>query len=172
MLEVSRYQNGVGELKLSRFNITETVRKTLTRYAKLVEHDGYKINFVCDIDVYVTADEGRILQVIYNLVNNAVNYTGDDKIVCVRQTVVDSGEKVLIEVTDSGDGIPEESLPLVWERYYKVHDFHKRADVGTGLGLSIVKNVLLLHRAEFGVNSRIGVGSGSCFWFKLPVDKD
>ena len=64
-------------------------------------------------------------------------------------------------------GIPEDELPMVWERYYKSSSFHKRAPLGTGLGLSIVKNILALHKARFGVRSR--VGSGSCFWFELAV---
>ena len=169
MLEVSRYQGGEQVLKRSVFSFTKTVGTTLERYAKLREKDGYEIRFEADRNVWVSADEGRILQVIYNLINNAVNYTGDDKTVVIRQTVTNEpdGPWVLLEVIDTGVGIPAEELPLVWERYYKVHDFHKRANMGTGLGLSIVKNILLLHNAPFGVQSR--VGEGSDFWFKLPV---
>ncbi len=168
MLEVSRYQGGTQTLKITRFNFTEVIRRTIERYAKLREKEGYSIVFDCDCDVYVEADESRILQVVYNLVNNAINYTGDDKNVVIRQRIVsdgENGEEVLLEVIDTGHGIPEEALPLVWERYYKVHDFHKRANMGTGLGLSIVKNILVLHGAKFGVTST--VGKGSCFWFKL-----
>ncbi len=170
MLEVSRYQGGTQILKITRFNFTEVIRTTLERYAKLREKDGYTIRFESDRDVWVYADEGRILQVIYNLINNAVNYTGEDKTVVIRQTVEtaeDGLAAVLLEVIDTGIGIPEEDLPLVWERYYKVNDFHKRANMGTGLGLSIVKNILLLHGAAFGVKSQ--VGKGSCFWFRLSL---
>lgn len=169
MLEVSRYQGGTQTIKPTRFNFTEVIRTTLERYGKLREKDGYTIRFEADRDVYVEADEGRILQVVYNLINNAVNYTGEDKTVVIRQTVVNENgvEKVLAEVIDTGIGISEEDLPLVWERYYKVNDFHKRANMGTGLGLSIVKNILLLHGAEFGVSSKVGVGSN--FWFKLKT---
>ncbi len=167
MLEVSRYQGGTQMLNLAQFNFTEVVRTTLERYAKLREHDGYIINFEADRDVHVNADEGRILQVIYNLINNAVNYTGENKTVVIRQTVNEEKKTVLLEVIDTGIGIPEEELPLVWERYYKVHDFHKRANMGTGLGLSIVKNILLLHGASFGVKSK--VGEGSDFWFELNI---
>ncbi|MBR5252648.1 MAG: two-component sensor histidine kinase [Clostridia bacterium] len=169
MMEVSKYQGGAQYLNVSRFNFTEIIRTTLERYAKLKERDGYKITFDSCEDVFVNADETRILQVLYNLINNAVNYTGEDKSILIRQTLLseEDGKHVLLEVIDTGRGIPEEELPLVWERYYKVHDFHKRADMGTGLGLSIVKNILLLHGAQFGVNSKVGVGS--CFWFKLKV---
>ncbi len=165
MLEVSRYQGRSQRLNLAGFNFTEVVRSTLTRYAKLVEREGYTVTFEADADVFVVADENRILQVVYNLINNAVNYTGEDKVVRIRQIV--TGNEVTLEVIDSGIGIAEEDLPLVWERYYKVNDFHKRANVGTGLGLSIVKNILLLHGARFGVKSKLG--QGSCFWFSLPI---
>ena len=167
MLEVSRYQGGTQVLHPTRFNFTEVIRTTLGRYAKLREKDGYTIRFEADRDVFVEADEGRILQVVYNLINNAVNYTGEDKTVVIRQTVTDDGAAVLTEVIDTGIGIAEEDLPLVWERYYKVNDFHKRANMGTGLGLSIVRNILLLHGAEFGVRSKVGHGSN--FWFKLKI---
>ena len=167
MLEVSRYQGGTQVLHPTRFNFTEVIRTTLGRYGKLREKDGYTIRFESDRDVFVEADEGRILQVVYNLINNAVNCTGEDKTVVIRQTVAEDGMSVLTEVIDTGIGIAEEDLPLVWERYYKVNDFHKRANMGTGLGLSIVKNILLLHGAEFGVSSKVGHGSN--FWFRLKV---
>lgn len=174
MLEVSRYQGGAQTLKKTRFNFTAVIRQTIDRYARLREQEGYTIRFeYSGDDAYVEADETRILQVVYNLVNNAINYTGDDRLVVVRQSVLpgDDGEaEVLLEVVDTGCGIPEESLPLVWERYYKVHDFHKRANMGTGLGLSIVKNILALHGAKFGVTS--AVGKGSCFWFRLAVSEN
>jgi len=165
MLEVSRYQNGSQSLHLSRFNFTDTLGVTLQRYAKLREKEGYTFQLEADCDVWVEADETRILQVLYNLINNAVNYTGEDKTVIIRQKI--SGKEVTLSVIDTGVGIPPEHLPMVWERYYKVHDYHKRANMGTGLGLSIVKNILVLHNASFGVNSTLG--KGSVFWFSLPI---
>jgi len=167
MLDKSRLMSGTQRLNLSRFSLTETIRETVARYAKLREKEGYVIDFEYDGEVYVTADRVRILQVIYNLVNNAINYTGEDKRVVLRQTVTDGYCRV--EVIDSGEGIPEQELPMVWERYYKSSSFHKRAPLGTGLGLSIVKSILALHKAKFGVRSR--VGSGSCFWFELEVSE-
>ena len=85
----------------------------------------------------------------------------------VRQKI--SGDKVRIEVTDSGDGIAKEALPYVWDRYYKVDKTHKRAVMGTGLGLSIVKNILELHHAGYGVVSE--QGCCSTFWFELKIER-
>ncbi len=165
VLDLSKLTEDGAAIKPERFSLTEAVRETLARYSHLTERDGYRFVFNADSDAVVIADKTRILQVIYNLVNNAINYTGDDRLVTVTQTVSDG--KVRISVTDTGEGIPEEELPLIWDRFYKVGGFHNRGKVGTGLGLSIVKNVLLKHNAAFGVASK--VGSGSTFWFELET---
>lgn len=165
LLDVSRFQSGTQKLNISRFNLTESVKSVIKRYDKLISHNGYIINFVYDEDVFINADEVRILQVIYNLINNAINYTGEDKTVTVKQEVKDG--IVRISVIDTGEGIAEKDLPLIWDRYYKVDKVHKRAHIGTGLGLSIVKNILLLHGSRFGVSSEVGKGSN--FWFEFKV---
>jgi signal transduction histidine kinase len=106
-----------------------------------------------------------ILQVCYNLINNAINYTGDDKQVCVSLTIKD--QTVRISFSDTGSGIPQDQVALIWDRYYKVDKVHRRAAVGSGLGLSIVKEILDKHHAAYGVSST--PGAGSTFWFELPI---
>lgn len=133
------------------------------RYTKLTERDGYTIGFSADRHVFVTADRTMLLQVIYNLINNAINYTGEDRQVLVTQQATNG--RVRIAVRDSGAGIPADQLPLIWDRYYKVDRVHRRAMIGTGLGLSIAKNILDAHHAVYGVESTQGVGS--TFWFEL-----
>ena len=165
MLDISKLQAGVMEKNATEYNLTESIHAVLERYNKLKEQDGYVIDFEYQEEVFVEADEFKIFQVIYNLVNNAINYTGADKTVRVIQKVLDG--KVRIEVADSGEGIAKDALPYVWDRYYKVDKTHKRSVMGTGLGLSIVKNILELHQAEYGVESE--VGEGSTFWFSLPI---
>jgi len=167
MLDISKLQSGIQELDKRDFNITETIREVLKRYTKLTEQDGYRIEFIYDDDVYVNADEIKIVQVIYNLINNAITYTGKDKFVEVRQKLMKG--HVRIEVIDTGEGISEENLPLIWDRYYKVDKTHKRASIGTGLGLSIVKMILDMHDLEYGVISK--EGQGSTFWFELSTIK-
>ena len=166
MLDLSKIQAGTRNPEFQTFSLTSTVRDTMLRYERLTMQDGYRIEFVADCDVTVYADRGMILQVIYNLINNAINYTGDDKYVLVRQEL--TADSVRISVTDTGDGIPEDQLPMIWDRYYKVDKVHKRATVGTGLGLSIVKGILELHHATYGVQSTLG--KGSVFWFELMMN--
>ena len=162
LLDLSRLESGVMTLDVTRFNLTESVRTILHRYDKLA---GYSFPFRAEEDVFVTADELKISQVVYNLVNNAITYAGEDKTITLEQTVAQG--KVRVSVTDTGEGIPEEKLRDIWERYYKVDKEHKRAQVGTGLGLSIVKHILELHGGAYGVESQLG--EGSTFWFELPV---
>ncbi|MEA5002089.1 MAG: HAMP domain-containing sensor histidine kinase [Christensenella sp.] len=165
VMDISKMQSGAQELRIAKFNLTQMIRDILTRYTKLGEQEGYHISFEQDGEVMVEADEARIGQVVYNLINNAITYAGEGKNVVVRQSV--EGDTVRIEVCDDGEGIAEEQLPYIWERYYKASKTHKRAAVGTGLGLSIVKGILDMHGAEYGVSS--AQGSGSTFWFILKI---
>lgn len=167
LLDISKLQSGVTNLELKEYDLTESIKSVIDRYAKLVEQNGYTIEFDYDENVKCIADEFKIYQVIYNLVNNAINYSGEAKYVKVRQIV--SGSIVRIEVIDKGEGIEEDKLKNVWERYYKIDKKHKRAVMGTGLGLSIVKNILKLHNANYGVESK--VSKGSTFWFELKINK-
>lgn len=168
LLDVSKFQSGVQAINLKKISLTKTISDTVKRYDSLLTHKEYKISFVHEEEVCVMADETRLLQVVYNLVNNAINYTGEDKTVTIRQDVLD--DIVRVSIIDTGEGISEDKLPLVWDRYYKIDKVHKRAILGTGLGLSIVKNILMLHNSRFGVSSE--VGKGSIFWFELKVVKD
>lgn len=166
LLYVSKLQSGTQIANIKPINLTKLISDTISRYDTLLTHRDYRISFVHDdCEVWIEADETRLLQVVYNLVNNAINYTGEDKTVTVRQDVLD--DIVRVSVIDTGEGISEENLPLVWDRYYKIDKVHKRAVLGTGLGLSIVKNVLLLHNSRFGVSSE--VGAGSTFWFEFKI---
>ena len=165
LLDISRLQSGTADIKRAPFSLTNCIKSIFSRYTKLVESDGLNIVFEHDGEVFVNGDELRMTQVIYNLINNAINYIGDDKTVLVRQTAADG--RVKIEVIDHGDGIPQEKLDYIWDRYYRVEKEHKRAVIGTGLGLSIVKNILIAHDADFGVASKLGEGSD--FYFSMPI---
>lgn len=168
LLDLSKLQAGVQELTVVRLNLTEMIHGILGRYAKLTEQDGYQLEVSLKDGVWVDADESKLSQVVYNLINNAVNYTGADKRIMVRLFEKDGWARV--EIQDTGAGIPSDQLEYVWNRYYRLDRTHKRAAVGTGLGLSIVKNVLELHKARYGVES--AVGRGSTFWFELPISEE
>lgn len=165
VLDISKLEAGTQQLNLEEFNLTQSLKITTERISELIKKDGYNLAFNYDNEVNVSADEVKITQVFYNLLINAINYTGGDKTIKVSQTITDG--KVRIAVKDTGDGIATEAMPYIWDRYYKVDKKHKRAVTGTGLGLSIVKKVIELHGGGFGVESEIG--KGSTFWFELKI---
>lgn len=167
MLSISKLESGMEHLDLAEFSITDMLIDMVSRYSAMKAMSGYTVNFEYDRNIRVLADEVKISQVFSNLLNNAINYTGEDKTVTVKQTeYTKKGIKyVKFDVIDTGDGIQPENMPHIWDRYYKENRTHKRAMVGTGLGLSIVKKITELHKGEYGVISR--PGEGADFWFAI-----
>lgn len=165
LLDFSRLQTGNTAMEPTCFCLTDSVEAIVQRVGRLTEKDGYIIRFEPEERVTITADEKRIGQVVYNLLGNALTYTGEDKTVTLTQEV-QSGV-VRMSIRDTGKGIPPEELPLIWNRYYRAHESHKRAVIGSGLGLSIVQSILEKHGMRYGVDSV--VGEGTAFWFEAEV---
>lgn len=165
VLDYSRSQNAAPEENSCCFSLTESIREILTRYVKLTEQDGYVIRFRQQGEAFVRADPLKISQVVYNLINNALTYTGDDMTVTITQTIQNG--RVRLSVTDTGEGIEPEELPYIWNRYYRGKKPHKRAAVGTGLGLNIARSILDGYGMDYGAEST--VGKGSTFWFEMET---
>ncbi|MBQ8979287.1 MAG: HAMP domain-containing protein [Oscillospiraceae bacterium] len=161
ILDLTKLENGGSELDLQEFDLGSRISSIMTRYTILSERDGYSFYVSVPDGITVKADPIKFDQVIYNLVNNAVNYSGDGKEIYVTAVRMENGTE--ISVTDTGEGISQERLPLIFDRYYRAEK-SKREVIGTGLGLSIVKQILIMHGFEFGVRSEEGVGS--TFWFR------
>ena len=164
VIELSKLEAGVLELHPAVFDVAEKLRETVKRFGIMEETKGYVFVPEIEPELLVYADAERIDRVIYNLVGNAMNYTGADKTVRVRG--YRTGDVVRVEVLDSGKGMTEEELNEVWDKYYRLAQ-DKRRVVGSGLGLSIVKSILDLHGVTYGVESE--KGNGSNFWFTLPL---
>ena len=168
MLNLSRMQSRKVVLDMSHFDLQETAEALVASYDILRESEGYHIRFKCEGGPFlIHGDEAKIKQVINNLVKNAIKYCGKDKVVLIK--LRRNGKYARFSVTDHGQGIAPDELPHVWERYYKSSTHHVRSTEGSGLGLSIVKEILVLHKARFDVEST--PGKGSTFWFELPLDK-
>ncbi|PWM68637.1 MAG: two-component sensor histidine kinase [Clostridiales bacterium] len=163
ILDLSKLQSGINSLEIDTVNITEMLDSIRTRYFNLTKKDGYTIEIQADEEVYVKCDENKISQAFYNLMDNAVNHTGEDKTVVIRQIVTD--DKVRIEISDSGPGISPEELPYIWDRYYRAEGSHKRSVIGSGIGLSIVKSIFELHKLKYGVESKLN--AGTVFWVEF-----
>ena len=168
MLTMSRMQRRKIELEKHDFDLAGLIESLLSSYDILADKEGYHIQYVNPGPMMVNADEARIKQVVSNLVNNAVKYCGEDKTIIVNVKKV--ARRVRCEVIDHGQGIAPDEISHVWERYYKSSTHHVRPTEGSGLGLSIVKEILTMHKAKYGVTSK--VGKGSTFWFELDQVKE
>ena len=153
------------------YNICSDIENIVLRYSKFKEAEGFFISFEKECDANVYADRKQLEQVIYNLLNNAINYSGENKTIKIVQRLFQNGDMsyVKIDIIDYGIGIAKENLSTIWDRYYREDREHKRPTLGSGIGLSIVKNILSQHGASYGVSSEIGKGSD--FWFILPCRK-
>lgn len=167
ILDISQIEAGMRRMEKGPLNLTQSIRETLSRYQKLVEQQGYAIEFEAGEAAWVLADRVKLDQVIYNLTGNALRFTGAEKRVTVRQQTTAS--EVRVDVIDYGDGIRPEGIYSIWKRYYSKTPAQESGSMGTGLGLSIVEEILRLHGAAFGVDSQ--PGKGSDFWFILPLEK-
>lgn len=167
ILTLSKLQANSDNIVIENFDLRKEIESILKKFEYLKETEGYTIELVAPKDVNVSADKSKINQVVYNLLNNAINYTGKDKKVILKITEVNN--YYLIEIIDSGKGIDETDLEHIWEKYYKNDKNHKRNIIGTGLGLSIVKEILVKHNFNYGVKSE--KNKGSTFYFEINKAK-
>ena len=165
VLCVSKVNSNLGEINPKVLNLTEFLYGIINKFGYLQE-SGYNLMVDIDPDRYTRADEEKLEQVIYNLLGNAVSYTGEDKTVFISLKSSMDGKRIKLSIRDTGKGIPEEELPNIWDRYYRSKQNHLRPVKGTGLGLNIVKVILEKHSFDFGVESEKGMGS--TFWVDFP----
>ena len=168
ILTLSKMESLQEELNYEQIDLKDLIETIIKRYEILEETEKY--NFECIFPkkkVFIEADKKKLEQVLYNLINNAINYTGEDNHITIK---VSDKENIIVEITDTGKGIKEEDIPYIWDKYYKNQKKHKRNLVGTGLGLSIVKNILEEHKYNYGVKSKIG--KGTTFYFEIPKEKE
>lgn len=163
ILALSKLQSAADTLEVETFDLTSEIKDILKRYDYLRDTEGYIFNVAMPDKVIIRADKNKINQVIYNLINNAINYTGPDKTVFI--TIKEEKKSFNVSIKDTGKGIDKDKINNIWDKYYKNEKNHQRNIVGTGLGLSIVKNILEIHNFEYGVKSI--KNKGTTFYFKV-----
>lgn len=161
ILELSKIESNIDEINKEEFSIKELINSIIDRFA-ILKNDGFKF-IINGEDVIVNTDKKKIERVIYNLVSNAINYTGDDKLVTIN--IIKNIDSTRVEIIDTGKGIDSVDIDLIWDKYYKVDKHHKRNKYGTGLGLSIVKSILVNLKYKYGVISK--KNSGTTFYFEI-----
>jgi signal transduction histidine kinase len=167
VLNTSKISAGLEQLNKKVFNLTEFLYGIINKFQYLQETQGYSIMVDIDPNLYTLADEEKIGQVIYNLISNAVNYTGEDKTIYISLKDSPQDNRIKFSVRDTGKGISDDEIKNIWDRYYRSKDSHTRPVKGTGLGLNIVKIILKSHSFDFGVKSELG--KGSTFYVDFPA---
>ncbi len=167
ILTLSKMQNNIEKLELEEIDLVELINSIINKYKYLEELEDYKFKLICrNKKLIIKADKKKIEQVIYNLINNAINYTGEDNLVTIK--IINNKDSIKVEIIDTGKGIKEEDIPFIWDKYYKNKKKHKRNLIGTGLGLSIVKEILEAHNYKYGVDSVLD--KGTTFYFYIKKD--
>ena len=165
LLDLSRVESGLGQLDSEPVDLNALTKDVLCRFKNL-ERRGYQ--FVIHGEGTMVCDENKLRQVIYNFITNAVNYSTDKKRIDIY--MIEQRGYITYCVRDYGRGMADEDRDKIWERFYRGRDNHERQVVGTGLGLFICKNILDLHGFDYGVKSKLGVGT--TFYFKGPKGEE
>jgi len=167
MLELAKLESGTYKLDMTTFSIGELTQQVYTKLLFSMEEKHLQVNVDADPSILVKANRSRIEQVVVNLLSNAIRYTPDGE--KIQVSIIEAEDTVKIEIENTGNPIPEESLEKIWDRFYRLDASRSRHTGGTGLGLSIVKNILDLHHAEYGVYNTT---NSVVFYFNLQKVKE
>ena len=166
LIDISKIDAITVELNRQDIVISDLLESVYKQYEKYCETQGIELSLNVEEDGVINVDAKRIRQVLYNFINNALNYNSKD----VQKIVIGSkkgDDGVRIYVYDNGDGIAKEDLENIWDRYYKVDKEHKRHHIGSGIGLSLAKQLIEAHGMKCGVESL--PGEYSEFYFEVKT---
>ena len=166
---ITQFESGIKTVERSEFNIFDLVDNVFD----LLEFESEKNNISLKLEnnnnslIYVNADQERILQVLTNLIVNSIKYGSDNG---YTKVIVEdfNKEKVIVRIIDNGEGIEEEHIPRLFERFYRIDKNRSRKKGGSGLGLSIVKHIIEAHNEQIFVKSEIGAGTEFSFTLSKP----
>ena len=165
LLTLSSLDNGSDKPDMARFELTELIRGVVSASRILLEQNGITVEFQAKEPVYVWADEFKIEQVVTNYLSNAIHHAEGEKRIVIRMQQED--ERIRVSVFNTGTPIPEDALPNLWTKFYKVDKARTRAYGGTGIGLSIVKAIMDAHNQTCGV---LNWQNGVEFWFTVAKE--
>ena len=165
MQELSKMQAGCLELKKTNFDLKCAVEDIVDLLDALFKQHQLKLHLNLD-ECIVYGDEMKLSQVIYNFTSNAIKHSADAKNIYIN--IFNKEDLIRFEIKDEGEGISEEELPYIWDRYYKIDKGFRRKMGSTGLGLAIAKAILEAHHATFGVESKLN--EGTMFYFELSKE--
>ena len=157
ILDFRKIESGNRKLEVSRFNLSAAVREWMTGF----EGTQRQLRFEGEDSLPVEADMRLLERILFNLLGNSIKHTREDGIITV--SVKREGQEAVLKVEDDGEGIPEDKLPYIFERFYQASE----STTGTGIGLALVKAVAELHGGSVAVSSTLG--KGTLFTFRIPL---
>ena len=166
LLELSMIESGQLNIELKEMNLLEVVADSMNYVNNQNSDDKAEIKVSIDSNIVVMGHKDKLLQILVNLIQNASRFTDKDDYIYINSQMDLDDSHVMVSVRDTGTGIPQEHLPHLFERFYKVD--RSRRDEGTGLGLSIVKNLVQMHGGDLSVDSVEGEGSTFTFTLMVP----
>jgi len=152
------------KLDLTNFDLSELINECIKSLDIKRRDKSIKVNFKYEL-ITIEGDRNRLYQVFYNLILNAYNYSNVDSTLKIE--LINKGKEVVVELKDTGIGIPEDSLPFIFERFYRVDSSRTRESGGSGIGLTIVKQFIESHGGSIDVESELNVGT--TFTIILPI---
>lgn len=164
ILNLSKLESNMDTLNIEDIDLTALINTIVNRFKIFAWTKNYEFVFDYKESLMIKADKQKLEQVIYNLISNAINYTGNDNKVIIN--VINNKKNIKVKIKDTGKGIKKEDIDKVWDKYYKSEKKYKRNTIGTGIGLSIVKNIFILHKFKYGIISE--ENKGTTFWFIIP----
>jgi len=161
--QITKIESGRLQMNFTKFNIIELAQKTIHSLEDKANNNHIEIKIKHELSkpIYVLADYDKIMQVLSNLIVNAIKYNKKEGHIFIK--FYDLDKNILIEIADNGIGIDEEHLPRLFERFYRTDKGRAREKGGSGLGLSIVKHIIEAHNQTINVRSSVGVGSTFSF---------
>lgn len=165
LLELNQLKSGSLLLDISSFDINSLIKQIVENLESSLMKKNLHLNLnFCEQEVSVDADQEKIQQVLYNLLENAIKFSGTDSSIDI--TIEERNDKIFVSVKDYGEGIAKENLGHIWDRFYKTDTSRGRDKKGTGLGLSIAREIITAHKENINVTSTEGVGSEFTFTLK------
>lgn len=166
LIDITKINSGFFEINLSNCNVVEIIEDITLSVADYIQNKGISLQFDTDVEEKIIAiDADKIERIMLNLLSNAVKFTEDKGFIYVN--IKDKGESIEVSVRDTGMGIPEDKIDIIFERFRQVNGLLTRIHEGSGIGLSLVKNLVKMHGGDIRVESEVGVGSE--FIFELPA---
>lgn len=170
LLSLNQLEFGDEPVMLVHFDLNELIKNVVNSTEILFSQKGIELFFTpAEDSIFVWADEYMIEEVVTNYISNAINHVSNENKIEIKTNIDESNSLVRVSVFNTGEQIPEEEIPKIWSKFYKVDKARTREYGGNGIGLSIVKAIMEAHNQKYGL---VNYNNGVEFWFELDIKND